>query len=239
MNIKYVLMPLIGSALLLLSCQNAKTDSNQETTDLETVNKDSVQHYDLLIGSWEDLSSSALHFSMFEDGSAQSDNMATLLYKSWHVENNVLSLVAESIGNKQSSIDTISYSIVELNKDAMKLKQGNTVLTFKKVADKTRIDTSKWTTQTVEGALTFGHETRTFKPCGSRNVYWVSDATGKLKDIYAQLTKGKEPYTAVSAQLIIKDKGKSTEGFAASYQSVYEVIDIASITETSSKDCRN
>ena len=51
MNIKYALMPLIGSALLLLSCQNAKTDSNQETTDLETVNKNSLKHYDLLLGS--------------------------------------------------------------------------------------------------------------------------------------------------------------------------------------------
>lgn len=38
---------------------------------------------DFLIGSWIDQSEALLHFILFADGSAKSDNMATLLYQKW------------------------------------------------------------------------------------------------------------------------------------------------------------
>lgn len=39
----------------------------------------------LLIGSWLDSSEAKLHFTLLENGDAKSDNMETLVYKSWSV----------------------------------------------------------------------------------------------------------------------------------------------------------
>lgn len=38
---------------------------------------------ELLIGSWLDDSKAKLHFTLFENGKASSDNMKTLIYKRW------------------------------------------------------------------------------------------------------------------------------------------------------------
>lgn len=86
----------------------------------------------LLIGSWEDQSESALHFSLFSDGTAQSDNMKTLLYKKWELKNNLLYLVAESIGNRVSSVDTMVYEIQQLDENRLILKQDDLISTYKK-----------------------------------------------------------------------------------------------------------
>lgn len=46
----------------------------------------------LLIGSWLDSSKAKLHFTLLENGVAKSDNMETLVYKSWSVGNDSLFL---------------------------------------------------------------------------------------------------------------------------------------------------
>ena len=133
MNVKQSLMILLASALLFSSCQNPENSANQDDKEEATVEQSASANTSSLIGSWEDQSQAALHFTLFADGTAKSDNMSTLLYERWSVNGNELSLVAKSVGNKQSSIDTMVYSIEKLNENEMTLKHGDLILEYKKV----------------------------------------------------------------------------------------------------------
>ncbi|MBE9467055.1 MAG: hypothetical protein IMY72_01890 [Bacteroidetes bacterium] len=80
-----------------------------------------------LIGSWLDTSESKLHFTLFKDGTARSDNMETLLYRKWRMEGNNLILTEESVGNGNTSIGDYEYEIVLLNDKALSLKNGKSI----------------------------------------------------------------------------------------------------------------
>jgi len=245
MNFRNLLTVLLGSGLLITSCQNTNKDANQDLTDHSKIEKSAVTDTSSLIGSWEDQSEKALHFTLNADGTAQSDNMATLLYQQWNVKDNQLFLVAKSVGNKQTYIDTIVYSIQKLNDSELILKRGDLIVEYKKVSKNNEANQNEGgTTQleqqkskTLEGQLTLGHEVRTFKPCGSDKTFWVSDKTGKLKEFYSKLTVGKKPYTPIFIEIEVKDKGKAKKGFPAEYESVYEVVNVLKARNISSKDC--
>lgn len=121
---------LIG--LSLVSCVNRQNESNK---GLENTVKEVTINTANLIGSWEDQSEAALHFTLFEDGTAQSDNMKTLLYQEWFINDSQLSLVFESIGNKISSIDTVSYTIEQLDEHQLILKRNLLIQSYKRVED--------------------------------------------------------------------------------------------------------
>ena len=242
MNFKNLL--LLGSGIFIISCQNTNKDANQDLTDHSKIEKPAVADTSSLIGSWEDQSEKALHFTLNADGTAQSDNMATLLYQQWSVKDNQLFLVAKSVGNKQTHIDTIVYSIQKLNDSELIIKRGDLILEYKKVTTKNEAHQNEGGTtlleqksKTLEGQLTLGHEVRTFKPCGSDKTFWVSDTTGKLKEFYSKLTVGKKPYTPIFIEIEVKDKGKAKEGFPAEYESVYEVVNVLKARNISGKDC--
>ena len=78
----------------------------------------------LLIGSWFDADESALHFTMYADGTAKSDNMATLLYEKWRVKEDSLFLTEKSIGNHTSSTAESGYKIIQLDKKTLKITSG-------------------------------------------------------------------------------------------------------------------
>lgn len=133
MNIKFILTILAGTALLF-SCSNQKDSKS-------IINQDQVKDSTVIIkndlfGSWEDESESALHFSLFADGIAQSDNMSTLLCQQWYVKGSELFLVAKSIGNKQTFIDIIAYTIQKLDNKELLLNRGDLVFRYKKVKSK-------------------------------------------------------------------------------------------------------
>ena len=65
-------------------------------------------------------------------GTAQSINMATLLYKNWWLTNQKLVLVAESIGNRTSSVDTTVYEILKITNDSLILQQQDLILRYSK-----------------------------------------------------------------------------------------------------------
>jgi hypothetical protein len=245
MHFKNLLTILLGSGIFFISCQNANKDANQDTTDHSTIEKSAVTDTSSIIGSWEDQSEKALHFTLNADGTAQSDNMTTLLYQQWSVKDNQLFVVAKTVGNKQTSIDTIVYSIQKLNDNELILKRGDLILDYKKVNKKNEANQNQGGTtlleqqsKTLEGQLTLGHEVRTFKPCGSDKTFWVSDKTGKIKDLYSKLTTGKKPYTPIFVEIEVQDKGKAKEGFPADYESVYEVVNVLKARNTSGKDCQ-
>jgi len=232
MNFRNILTILLGSGLFIISCQNTNKDANQDHTDHSKIEKSVVTDTNSLIGSWEDQSEKALHFTLHADGTAQSDNMATLLFQQWSVKDDQLFLVAKNVGNKQTYIDTIVYSIQALNDSALILKRGDLILTYKKLNKSNEANQ-----KSLQGQLTLGHEVRSFKPCGSDKTFWISDQTGKLKELYANLTAGKKPYTPIFVEIEVRDKGKAKEGFPAEYESVYEVVNVLKTRNISDKDC--
>lgn len=222
MNIKKIFTIALISGTLFTSCNNGPKKSKDNLEEQK-----STIDTKLLVGSWEDQSESALNFSLLSDGTAQSDNMETLVYKQWNVKNNQLYLVAESIGNRTSSIDTIVYDIQQLDENQMVLKRDALIFTYKK-ANKTF---------TLKGHFIYGHEVRSFSPCGSDKKFWVLDKMDELKNHYEELTKDQKPYTPIFAEIEFIDKGKSDEGFAADYDGVYEVLKVVKTTETTEGDC--
>lgn len=86
----------------------------------------------LLAGSWKDTSKSALHFTLFKDGTARSDNMKTLLYKNWEVNENEITFTTESIGNKISFTTNETYTIIKITETRLILKKDDTVFEYVK-----------------------------------------------------------------------------------------------------------
>ncbi|WP_051315607.1 lipocalin family protein [Arenibacter certesii] len=120
-KVMHILFLIVG-VLLLGSCKNDRksTTKNEESSKIE----ESIVEKEFLVGSWKDTSKSALHFTIFKNGTARSDNMKTLLYKNWKVKGNQITFTIESLGNGTSSIDTVTYIIEKLTKDKLILRKG-------------------------------------------------------------------------------------------------------------------
>ena len=115
----------ILAGLTIVSCNNTIKEGEPETTITETV-KDTTN---LLVGSWVQPNpindKEVQGFLINSDGTAESINMATLLYKKWWEEDGKLILLIESVGNGSSSIDTIRYDIVKNTATELDLKMGD------------------------------------------------------------------------------------------------------------------
>ncbi|HUH75326.1 MAG TPA: lipocalin family protein [Chitinophagales bacterium] len=112
----------IGGVLLIGSCDNIDKSSAANESEIET----SQSGFDkaLLIGSWKDNSPSALDFTLFEDGTARSDNMEALLFKNWKVDGSQITFTIESIGNRTSSTDETTYLIEKVSERELILNDG-------------------------------------------------------------------------------------------------------------------
>ncbi len=122
---------LIG-LIALVSCNEAKNKDNKKVKREYIENSVTNINEKLLIGSWLDQSKSKLHFSLFQDGTARSDNMATLLYQKWRLDGTKLVLTAKSVGNGNSSTDEETYEIKTLTEDKMILQNGDFLYKFVK-----------------------------------------------------------------------------------------------------------
>lgn len=98
----------------------------------EEVEQDQQVDLKLFVGAWEDSSEAALHFSLFEDGTARSDNMKTLLYKKWRVEKDKIVFTVESIGNGTSFFAEDTCVIESITKNEMILKKGEFRIEYKR-----------------------------------------------------------------------------------------------------------
>lgn len=86
--------------------------------------------------------------------------------------------------------------------------------------------------QVLHGQLIMGHEAYSFTPDADTTAYWVVDKSGELKKRYeAALPSDAKPYTAIPAKLKIRIQGPSSEGFAAEYAGVMEVMEIEEVGE--------
>lgn len=126
---------LILLIVFLCSCKNAHNNSDNESKLEVKVNESKLQSIseNLLVGSWEDTGASALHFTLFANGKAKSDNMQTLLYTQWQLSGDSLVLTIESIGNRTSSTDLFAYKIQKLNANELVLSDDNTTSIYRKL----------------------------------------------------------------------------------------------------------
>ena len=72
--------------------------------------------------------------------------------------------------------------------------------------------------QVLHGQLIMGHEAYSFTPAADTTAYWGVDKSAK-------------PYTAIPAKLKVRIQGPSSEGFAAEYAGVMEVMGIEEVGE--------
>lgn len=86
--------------------------------------------------------------------------------------------------------------------------------------------------QVLHGQLIMGHEAYSFTPDTDTTAYWVVDKSGELKKRYeTALPSDAKPYTAIPAKLKVRIQGPSSEGFAAEYAGVMEVMGIEEVGE--------
>ena len=76
---------------------------------------------------------------------------------------------------------------------------------------------------TLRGRVVVAHEVRSFTPAGDTTEYWLVDPSGALEREYARASGGSTSGLPVEAELRLRYKGPSDEGFAAQYEGVFEV----------------
>ena len=113
-----------------LGCNNS---GNNKTVTAEPQVTNTSDEADI-IGSWVEPnpinSKEVQGFELLSGGKAKSINMATLVYTNWWLKNKQLYLVSESIGNQTSSIDTIAYDIIKIDKDSLTIKKESMIFSF-------------------------------------------------------------------------------------------------------------
>ena len=87
------------------------------------------------------------------------------------------------------------------------------------------VPSSLYANNTFRGHLVWGHEVRSFKPCGMEVEYWVVDLTGgELWDVYRALTH--EPYQPLYAELRGHLGPPPSTGFGAKYEKQLRVLEL-------------
>ena len=124
----------IGIILLAIalttSCQNHSNKAASESTSMTGVDTGKF------IGSWVQPNpineKEVQGFTLKQDGTAESINMATLKYKRWWYESDTLNLVVESIGNGVSITETVPYEVAKITDKELELKRGQHTDMYKK-----------------------------------------------------------------------------------------------------------
>ncbi|MBW2198948.1 MAG: META domain-containing protein [Deltaproteobacteria bacterium] len=92
--------------------------------------------------------------------------------------------------------------------------------------------------ENYHGFYRFGHEVRTFQPCGSEQVYWVR-AEGKidkeLREAHQKLTA--KPYAPIYAEVRGRLMDRAAEGFAANYDGQIVIESIVLLRIKQKEDC--
>lgn len=127
---------LMAALLLAVALVGCTSQSDNEKKSKQDSLHASPATETTLIGSWVEPnpidSTQVQGIELQAGGTAQSINMATLLYKNWSLSDQKLVLVAESIGNRTSSIDTTTYEIVKVDTDSLVLKKQDFMLRYRR-----------------------------------------------------------------------------------------------------------
>ena len=94
--------------------------------------------------------------------------------------------------------------------------------------------------ETHRGYYVFGHEVRTFQPCGSDRVLWVKaeqQISQQLREQHQQLTT--KPYEPVYIEIAGYFTEKATAGFAADYEGQIVIESVDLVRAMQQGDCSN
>ncbi len=94
----------------------------------------------------------------------------------------------------------------------------------------------------LRGHYTWGAEVETFRPCGSKQSFWIVGDKAllqPLRDKAAQLAQARgKPYQQVYIEASAVSEGKATDGFAKDHDAVYRLQAIQTSSETSPMGCQ-
>ena len=117
---------------VLIGCNNSDIKEHVTAESQLTNENDEVD----IIGSWVEPNpindKEVQGFELITGGNAKSINMTTLVYKNWWLKNKQLYLVSESIGNHTSSIDTMAYDIIKIDRDSLIIKKQNLIFSYRR-----------------------------------------------------------------------------------------------------------
>ena len=137
---KAILIVIGATGLIIISCQNSSQSDPHDINDsqaLVTRNTDTAKLIELMYGTW--LQPNPINekevqgFKLNKDGSAESINMATLIYRNWWINDQHLYLVRESKGNKQTITDTIVFPMLHVTDQELILKDRDRTVNYKKL----------------------------------------------------------------------------------------------------------
>ncbi len=128
------------AALLLISlgCSGQGENGAKESADptVGQTTQSQTGTNSILLGEWlkpiEGQEGKSDGIRLNADGSAESINAATLVYKSWQSDGESITLTAISIGNGVSSDFALTYQIEELSDGKLVLKLGENIYTYTK-----------------------------------------------------------------------------------------------------------
>ena len=91
----------------------------------------------------------------------------------------------------------------------------------------------------VAGAYVFGHEVRSFQPCGSSKTYWVKpvdpDLGALLRERHGELAA--QPYGRIYIVVTGKPTDQRTVGFAQSYAGYFEAAEVLQVAGRIPPEC--
>ncbi len=93
--------------------------------------------------------------------------------------------------------------------------------------------------EVADGLFVWGHEVRSFRPCGSEMELWVVGAPEVMDPLVAEqrkLTDG--PYQPVYVRLVGEVSGPPEDGFGADYDGTFGVRDVLEVRPAAVTDCR-
>lgn len=89
------------------------------------------------------------------------------------------------------------------------------------------------------GVYIFGHEVRSFQPCGSSKVYWVKPvspgSSAALRKHHRELAA--PPYGQIYVVVSGRRSDEKTAGFAQSYDGYFEILEVLQAARRIPPDC--
>ena len=97
---------------------------------------------------------------------------------------------------------------------------------------------------TLRGRFYWGHEVRSFQPCGSKKAYWVLGEDKVLEPLRKRSEKLRErhgkPYPPIYIEAMgIVDTESKREGFAKDYPGVFHLHEVRRVSNVVPKRCAN
>jgi hypothetical protein len=95
---------------------------------------------------------------------------------------------------------------------------------------------------TARGRFYWGHEVRSFQPCGSKNAYWVRAAEQTLQRLRERSEALRAHRDTAYPPLYIEAVGKidtksKREGFAQSYDGLFHLREVARVSDVVPTEC--